>query len=398
MLRFVFLYVFYATIMILAGCRNDQAAMNTHQDKEDKAIHLSGTVQEGAGMHIIIEKMGAREFIPLDTVQADESGNFTLDVAANDISFYALRSLRSGYLTLLAAPGENIRFEGNYNAVHPYAISGSPGSELIQTLASRHKTTVDAMAEVSKQNRVMVNHPDYADIKPGLDKTFDSLATDFYEYSLKFIHQNASSLAILIALHNQYGYGLPVFTPEFDLEVFQFVDSALHVHYPENESVQMLHAQLAEQIQRNDMASSELALGPGDLAPDFVMNDRYGNPLALSDLRGKYVFLSFWAAWSRPSREENSYLKQAAGIFPEEKFVILQVSIDDNEALWKKVIEEEALNWYHVSDLKRWDSKVNDLYALDKIPSNFLVSPQGSIVKKDVFGDDLIPTLKTLLE
>lgn len=381
--------------MLLAiGCRSNIKNDSENPNSSDNNILINGVLEHGAGEYIYLDEMNAREFIPIDTVICDEKGEFNIPFRSEYAAFYALKSMDKGYVTLLLEPGEKVEFKGDNNSFHSYSVTGSPGSELINMLSVEHKKTVTALAEISKKNRASMKLPGYQEVKLKLDEEFDSLATAFYNYSVQFIYENPQSLSILIALYNQYGYGLPVFNPDADINLFQFVDSSLSIHYPNNDAVKMLHSQIETSGRKDDNALQTSGPKLGEKAPDFVMNDYEGNPIALIDFRGNYLLLSFWAAWSKPSREENEYLKKAFQMFGDKGFTIFQISIDDNERLWKQTIESDKLDWHHASDLRRWESEINDLYSLEKIPSNYLISPDGNVAGIDLFGEELIETLR----
>ncbi|MCK5137321.1 MAG: redoxin domain-containing protein [Bacteroidales bacterium] len=356
-------------------------------------IEIIGLLEGGSGKTVVLEEMGAREFIPVDTVTIDESGAFEISFVSDEAAFYVLRHGHTGYVTLLLEPGESIEFSGTIGKTDPYQVSGSEGSELLRALSSKHKHALNALGEVTRQNRELVSSPDYSRLKPVLDGQFDSITAGFYEYSLEFIHQNAGSLAILVALYNLYGQGLPVFHPETDLHVYRFVDSALMSGYSGFDAVDLLHAQLMEADQSLKEEYHVPGLQKGEIAPDFVSSRPDGQQMALSDLRGNYVLLSFWAGWSRLSREENSVLKQAYEMYSEHPFKILQVSLDDERGAWIGAIREDALAWDHVSELRRWETVVADLYHVEKIPSNVLIDPDGRIVETDLLGDKLLEKL-----
>jgi len=385
------IYFLLISALLINACNR-----NKNYDKgtgETYNVSLKGFLEQGEGKTVYLEIMGGTAFIPLDTTTCNEHGEFMFRFRTDHPAFYALRAFYKGYVTLLMEPGENAEFQGNYLDAHKYHIKDSPGSELINDLATEHKKIIDGMAEISKKTREALEQPDYSEIKPDLDLQFDSLATTFYNYSIDFIHGHSNSLAILIALYNQYGYGLPVFNLAADKNVYQFVDSSLYSKYPENESVKLLHNQLVSTLQGDRSAIPSNGPAIGKKAPDFGMKNRKGEMVALRDFRGKYVLLSFWAAWSKPSEEENQYLKQAYKIFKPSGFEIIQVSVDDNPTAWLDAIRTDSLTWCQLSDLKRWDSDVIDLYSVEKIPSNYLISPDGTVLDKDLFGDNLIKAL-----
>lgn len=129
----------------------------------------------------------------------------------------------------------------------------------------------------------------------------------------------------------------------------------------------------------------------GATAPEFAEADTSGNIVNLSSFRGKYVLVDFWASWCGPCRRENPSVVQAFNHYKNKKFTILGVSLDKPNAKekWLAAIHKDGLAWTQVSDLKFWDSKVADLYAVRGIPQNFLLDPNGKIIAKNLHGDEL---------
>jgi len=393
------LYTIPAFLLLACTCCNPgEDTGDSSGLTSGKSVRIRGMLEQGAGKKVMLEEMGARELIPVDTVICDDAGCFEITFSPGEVAFYALRQDGPGYITLLIEPGESVEISGTYGKAHPYEIKGSRGSALLQELASEHKKTLDALAEISRMNRDLVSSPDYAKIKPRLDRQFDSLTADFTDYSLRFIHQHSGSLAILVALYNLYGQGIPVFSPDQHMDVYRYVDSALMSRYSGFEAVELLHAQIMEADRRLFQEKPFQKLRDGEIAPDFVSSQPNGEEMALSDLRGNYVLLSFWAGWSKLSRDENAYLKQAHNLYGEKPFRILQVSLDNEKETWIRAIEEDGLVWHHVSELKRWESAVAGLYHLEKIPSNVLIDPTGRIIAVDLFGNRLIERLNAIFD
>lgn len=131
----------------------------------------------------------------------------------------------------------------------------------------------------------------------------------------------------------------------------------------------------------------------GKIAADFTQNDRNGQPLKLSSLRGKYVLLDFWASWCGPCRAENPNLIKDFERFKDKGFTVLGVSLDQDKAAWEKAIVADKLDWHHVSDLKGWSNEVAILYGIRAVPSSFLIDPQGRIIATNLRGDNLTQKL-----
>lgn len=135
----------------------------------------------------------------------------------------------------------------------------------------------------------------------------------------------------------------------------------------------------------------------GQVGPDFTMNDPEGNPMTLSNMRGKIVLIDFWASWCGPCRRENPNVVAAYKKFSAKGFDILGVSLDKDAASWKEAISEDGLTWSHVSDLQYWNNAASKLYGVMSIPSNVLLDANGVIIARNLTGDALTSKLEEVL-
>lgn len=137
----------------------------------------------------------------------------------------------------------------------------------------------------------------------------------------------------------------------------------------------------------------------GAIAPEFVQTDINGKSIGISDLRGQYVLIDFWASWCKPCRAENPFLVSVYQQFKGKGFTILGVSLDDERSkdAWIKAIEQDKLTWPQISDLKGWKNEAAQLYNISSVPQNFLIAPDGKIVAKNLKGEALIKKLTELL-
>ncbi len=147
-----------------------------------------------------------------------------------------------------------------------------------------------------------------------------------------------------------------------------------------------------------DAIERERSFMIGGVAPDFAQTAPEGATINLSDLRGKIVLVDFWASWCGPCRRENPNVVRLYEKYKDKGFEILGVSLDRNREKWLQAIEQDGLEWLHVSDLKGWQNEVAQQYNVSSIPQTLLLDAEGKIIGKNLRGQRLVNKLAELFE
>lgn len=136
--------------------------------------------------------------------------------------------------------------------------------------------------------------------------------------------------------------------------------------------------------------------GIGDKFIEIGGLDINGVFYRLSDFKGKYVLLEFWASWCSPCLGEIPNMTKAYETYKDKGFEIYSFSVDSNLDNWKKALEKYKTTWKNVTDYKGFYSTMAAKYAVRSIPKNFLINPNGVIIAVDLRGEKLGNKLKEI--
>lgn len=120
-------------------------------------------------------------------------------------------------------------------------------------------------------------------------------------------------------------------------------------------------------------------------AKDFSLPDLAGRQVKLADLRGKVVFLNFWASWCPPCRAEMPSMQKLNDLLKKKKFVMLAAAQDQDQ---KKAVSFIKSNKYTFPVLLDPRGKVARLYGVTAYPTTFLIDKKGRVRAREIGARD----------
>jgi len=382
--------------ILFQACQSDKSG--------NQAFRVEGKLKDTTFELLYLEEVPLETNRPaiVDSTRPDKKGYFTLKAPASEDRIYYVRAAQQTYpLFAVVNDSKSIdvefkfeRLDGQLSPV--YTVKGSTASQQLRDFSFRLN---DGMRNILNQ-RVGLD----TNMKKGAS---DSLLRSYQEriltqakslYTMTDSILNAkeitpSTYVLILGFYQSAasnpGFGLQGFTLD---EIGKKLEK-LGSQFPKHAGLAAFRKQLDQEIQK----SKGLV---GFAAPEFTLPDVNGKPIALNSFRGKWVLVDFWASWCKPCRMENPNVVAAYRQFKNKNFTILGVSLDrpDGREDWMKAIQQDKLEWTHVSDLKFWESAVVPMYNIQGIPYNVLLDPQGKVVAENLRGADLSKKLSEVLK
>jgi len=139
-------------------------------------------------------------------------------------------------------------------------------------------------------------------------------------------------------------------------------------------------------------------LNPGDLAPDFTAKTTDNKTVKLSDYKGKYVLLDFWATSNATSVAETPNLKETYAAFKSDpRFVMIGLSLDPDIASARAFAITNQLDWTQGWLGRRSETDVPDRFGFENIPFIILLDPDGRVLASELGGGTIKSTVDAAL-
>ncbi len=359
-------------LAILFGLLTSCEQKNTSQLND---FSLTGNIDSISDGWVYLKKREKGTFVIIDSTQLQEgSFSFTGQIGLPELHYILVPGEK--YYIPFFLEGSEIKLNVIASDLSQTTIEGSESNTEYEKFLSAEKMIMDEIREVYGQMREASG--DEA-LEKELEETLYALYDDKDALAYQYIINNTSSpVAPYIAAKNLYNYEIE------DLKVI--LDSL-------NESLD----NSVYTIRLNDRLEVLNRVAVGQPFIPVSLPDTSGNIISLEDIaRDKYLLVDFWASWCGPCRRENPNLVENYKKYNDQGFEILGISFDKDGRKWKDAIIEDELMWYHMSDLKGWQSEAAEPYGIIAIPSNILLDPEGIIIARNLRGEDLGSKLKEL--
>ncbi|MBN8703230.1 MAG: TlpA family protein disulfide reductase [Bacteroidetes bacterium] len=353
--------------------------------KKTTTKSVYGTLSNSSGESITLNALTPEGPQTIEITTIDENGNFSFVKPIDRVGFYQVFISEQNFATIVLDSAQQVEITGNAKDLgNTHRVKGSLDAELFWQMNEASKNNYrsrDSLTQVfqaflngGKASQTMIDS-----LSNVIDKEFNGLVQKHTNYLIDFVTKNPQSLSAIAAIQQ--------LSSDNNFEQFEKVNQALKNKYPTSSYIKLF----SESVEK----ASKLRAGSD--APEIVLNEPSGKPLALSSLRGKVVLLDFWASWCAPCRATNPQVVALYDKFKNKDFEIYAVSLDENKDKWIEAIAKDRLTWKHVSELKSWKSAVVEQYNFKSIPYNVLIGKDGKIVAKNLHDTDLENKVKELL-
>ncbi|HUX96743.1 MAG TPA: TlpA disulfide reductase family protein [Bacteroidales bacterium] len=357
----------FVIIILLASCSSETRYV------------VKGKIEGSDSIIFYLQKREAGKVVTLDSA-VSKKGDFTMKGGV--IDYPQLVQLVAGETrkrTSFYLENSVITVSGSLDSLFKAEITGSKTQDEYKSFVESNKPLTDIYSQIYSEYQ-QATQTGNTDLLEEIERRADSVQTEMLNNQKNFVQNNPSSY-VTPSILGSISYEMEADELE---SVISKLDTAI--------------ASLPQIVSLKERVMQMKAVSIGQKAPDFTMNDVNGNPVSLSSKIGsKLLLIDFWAAWCGPCRKENPNVVKVYTEFNKKGFDIFGVSLDQKKDDWLKAIADDKLTWTHVSDLQYWSNAAAKTYAVSAIPANFLLDETGTIIGRNLRGEDLYNKVKEVL-
>ena len=339
-----------------------------------------------------VENRGRSRYVTKDTaIVINEMFEFkgTYD---SEVLWYLEGNSMLGNLPLVIT-NDHIKIYLNKDNIEESLISNSKVNEAISKLENNRKKLIQRRRDLFTDYKEKKDKN--ASYKVEFGKTLKGVTDSINYLDKKFISENKGNIYCLDLIKKLKKSNI---TLENIKKLFDNLNSKVKT----NPIGLKLKNEIDIEIEKVKMLQK---VSLGKIAPEFNAKNPDGEIVSLSDVKGKYTLIDFWAAWCGPCRKENPNLLEAYNNFNSKGFDIISISLDgrrgktEGKKAWIDAIDKDGIGaWYHISNLDYFKCEIANTYGVTSIPSSFLIDENGKIIAKNLRGKALQNKLKQLFE
>tara|TARA_R110001583_G_scaffold25761_2_gene93196 strand:- start:984 stop:2114 length:1131 start_codon:yes stop_codon:yes gene_type:complete len=346
---------------------------------------LTGDVADGTAVYL--KKSGENNrLVEVDTAEV-KGGTFVFEGQQNQPEMhYIFIDQLGGYAATVLENGD-IEFTAHKDSLGLAKSTGTPQNEFLYDFQKNSREVSQQAMNIQKDLKAASNSRDTVLIN-SLKEELNDLRGEYEEFELGYIKDNPNALISALLIDRAIN------TRTSTTEELQTLFNGLSAEIKETEAAKKVKKTLDELKKREENSKNTSV---GAVAPDFSAPSPSGKLLALNDVKGKATLIDFWAAWCRPCRKENPNVVKVYNKYKGKGLSIIGVSLDKTAEAWKKAIDDDGLEWHHVSNIAYFDDAIAKLYNVDAIPATFLLDENGVIVAKNLRGPALEARISEML-
>lgn len=396
----------FSTLLILFACGDPEqnapidGAINDEEQLTDYSnievnFSISGQITGGGNQTLALEALSNKGSIKLAETKTAANGKFLLKGNIQGMGLYQLKIGNTNkIIPLTLEPKDSIKVLADFATYEKLPnISGAIWTETLTNYMQKFNQFAEKQAILMTKKGLSQEQQ----IKEFMEmrKPLDAFA------KAEMLKNPANPANIVLSTSLTPAMGFDNWDTD-NLKVLEKVAAAYEVKYtgsPIANSMRMQVEQILAGMSEFKSAKTNPRNASGIAAPEIELKNPDGKTLKLSSLRGKVVLIDFWASWCGPCRQENPNVVRAYNKFKDKGFTVFSVSLDDDANAWKRAIKTDGMIWpNHVSDLKKWNSPLPELYGFDGIPYTVLIDKQGKIIGTNLRGPALEQKLNEILK
>ncbi|WP_299902744.1 TlpA disulfide reductase family protein [uncultured Aquimarina sp.] len=351
--------------------------------QEEKGYSITANTEgfdDGVTVYVnAINRSNRPTIIDSTTIQ---NGKFKMAlpvVEDNDFNYLTFKGIPNNVLFL--AENNPLKMTIYKDSLRSSVITGGPENELFFSYLKKMTSFGKLRQDLSNQYQIASKLKE-TDKAIKLSKDLQQIRVDENSFRKEIAENNPNSLVAVMALTDLLN--LKAVPAKEVKQIYGTIQDTLKT------------SRLGKNLDRL-IAASIGKIDIGSEAEDFSAPNPEGKMVSLKESMGKITIIDFWASWCKPCRAENPNVVRVYNKYHDKGLNIIGVSLDRKKDHWTTAIDQDNLEWNHVSHLKFWQDPIAKAYGVRSIPATFIIDEKGNVIAKNLRGPALETKISELL-